>query len=112
MPMIRTETAGAAVVDWDAVDARADSRIAEEVADDPDAAPLMDECAESAILAQRARKAAGLSQTAFAARFGLALGTVRDWEQGRHSPGHVGRALLTIIRNDPDAALKALDKQA
>jgi len=95
-------------VDWNDIDARDDDRIAREVAEDPDAAPLMDDRMEAAILAQRARKATGLSQAAFAKRFGLAVGTVRDWEQGRHAPGHVGRALLRIIRHRPQMALEAM----
>jgi len=90
------------------VDARDDEQIAREVADDRDAAPLMEARTESAILAQRARKATGLSQVALARRLGLAVGTVRDWEQGRHSLGHVGPALLTIIRRRPDIALEAM----
>ena len=109
MSTTRTIPVRPEAIDWDALDARADSRIAEEIAADADAAPLMDDRLESAILAQRARKATGLGQADFAARFGLAARTVRDWEQGRHSPGHIGRVLLKIIRHDPEAALKALD---
>jgi putative transcriptional regulator len=50
----------------------------------------------------------GLSQSAFAARFGLPVGTVRDWEQGRAVPDQAARVLLAVIAKEPDAVLRAL----
>jgi putative transcriptional regulator len=49
-----------------------------------------------------------LTQEQFAARFGLPLGTVRDWEQGAHRPDRAAQVLLTVIARDPDAVVRAL----
>jgi putative transcriptional regulator len=50
-----------------------------------------------------------LTQEEFAARFHLPLGTVRDWEQGAHRPDKAAQVLLTVIANDPDAVMRALE---
>ncbi|GIL02696.1 MAG: transcriptional regulator [Alphaproteobacteria bacterium] len=50
----------------------------------------------------------GLSQPAFAARFGLPVGTVRDWEQGRAVPDQAARVLLRVIEREPEAVARAL----
>lgn len=49
-----------------------------------------------------------LSQTEFAARFGLPVGTVRDWEQGRRMPDKAAQVLLSVIAYDPDAVARAV----
>lgn len=54
------------------------------------------------------RKHSGLSQAAFAARYGLPVATVRDWEQGRRLPEGAARAYLTVIAREPDAVARAL----
>ena len=54
------------------------------------------------------RKRTGLSQTRFAERFGFAVSTVRDWEQGRRQPDRSARILLTVIEKEPDAVKRAL----
>ena len=54
------------------------------------------------------RKRLGLSQAAFAARFGFSLGTLRDWEQERRRPEGPARALLTVIDREPEAVERAL----
>lgn len=55
------------------------------------------------------RKADGrLTQEAFAKRYGLSFGTVRDWEQGRRKPDRIARAYLTAIARDPEAVRRAL----
>ena len=43
------------------------------------------------------RRALGLSQEEFAARFHIPLGTLRDWEQGRKDPDAAARAYLRAI---------------
>lgn len=48
------------------------------------------------------RARTGLSQTAFAARYGFSPGAVRDWEQKRKPPEKANRLLLTIIDRRPD----------
>ena len=43
------------------------------------------------------RAKTGLTQDAFAARFGFPIRTVQDWEQERRGPETSARVLLTII---------------
>ena len=50
----------------------------------------------------------GLSQTAFAARFGFSPAAVRDWEQKRRRPEAAARAFLTVIQKEPEAVDRAL----
>jgi putative transcriptional regulator len=57
---------------------------------------------------QLIRKSLGLSQTAFAAKFGIAPGTLRDWEQRRKQPDGPARVLLTVIKHESDAVDRAL----
>lgn len=57
------------------------------------------------------RRALGLTQEAFAARFAIPLGTLRDWEQGRAAPDQPTRAYLRVIAHDPEAVVSALAKQ-
>ena len=57
------------------------------------------------------RRALGLSQEEFAARYRIPLGTLRDWEQGRATPDQAARAYLTVIARNPDAVRKALEPQ-
>ena len=56
----------------------------------------------------RARQ--NLSQKAFAERYRLSLGTVRDWEQNRRSPDRAARVLLTLIDKKPGMVLGALEE--
>ena len=50
----------------------------------------------------------GLSQAAFAARYGLNLRTLQDWEQGRVQPDSPARAYLLVILHEPRAVERAL----
>lgn len=83
---------------------------------EPDAdAPLTDaefERGYGALLARRARAATGLSQRAFAARFGIPVGSLRDWEQGRRSPDAATKNYLRVIARIPNAVMKVLGKAA
>ena len=54
------------------------------------------------------RKRLKLSQQAFADRFGLSVGAVRDWEQGRRTPEPAARVLLRVIDREPEAVSRAL----
>jgi putative transcriptional regulator len=54
------------------------------------------------------RRALGLTQEEFAARYKIPLGTLRDWEQGRSEPDQPARAYLTVIAHDPDGVRRAL----
>jgi putative transcriptional regulator len=57
---------------------------------------------------RRIRQQLGLSQDEFAARFGLSVATVREWEQDRRKPEGAARVLLTVIEKEPEAVTRAL----
>jgi len=59
------------------------------------------------LIAKRARLIARLSQTEFARVYGIPVGTLRDWEQGRTDPDAAAVAYLTAIINDSEAVAKA-----
>jgi putative transcriptional regulator len=54
------------------------------------------------------REKTGLSQSQFALLLGVSLKTLQNWEQGRRHPVGPARALLKIVRTDPEAAIRAL----
>lgn len=54
------------------------------------------------------RRRQGLSQQAFAERYGFSVGRIRDWEQGRSSPDGPARILLKVIDKEPEAIERAL----
>ena len=56
----------------------------------------------------RSRRQLGLAQGAFAARIGVPIETVRNWEQGKRSPRGPARALLKVIDVAPDVAFAVL----
>ena len=47
------------------------------------------------------RKRSGLSQAEFARTIGVAVGTLRGWEQGRRRPEGPARVLLALIEKRP-----------
>ncbi len=55
------------------------------------------------------RRALGVTQQEFAARYHIPLGTLRDWEQGRAKPDQTARSYLTVIARDPDGVQQALE---
>jgi putative transcriptional regulator len=78
---------------------------------DPDARPLTPADFKRMRRTPRAkiiRRALGLTQAAFARRFGIPLGTMRDWEQGVAEPDSCARAYLTVIARNPKAVAEAL----
>ena len=54
------------------------------------------------------RAQVGMSQSEFAASFGISLGTLRHWERGDRQPHGPARVLLTVLAKEPRAVLKAL----
>jgi putative transcriptional regulator len=54
------------------------------------------------------RNRLGLSQMSFAARFGLSLYAVRNWEQGKRQPELAARAYLRVIEKAPETVASAL----
>jgi putative transcriptional regulator len=63
-----------------------------------------------AAYARNVRGQTGLTQTAFAARIGVPVETVRNWEQGKRSPRGPARALLKVLEQAPEAAFAILGK--
>jgi putative transcriptional regulator len=60
---------------------------------------------------QAARRRLGMSQPAFAAAFGVALPTLRKWEQKVRRPEGPARVLLRVIEREPDAVRRALSHE-
>lgn len=56
----------------------------------------------------RIRKKNNMSQSQFAAYFGVSVRTVQEWEQGRAVPSRTARAFLTVIDREPEAVRRAL----
>jgi len=78
---------------------------------DPDNPPLTDEQLDRLRLAamiRRLRNRLALSQTAFASRFKIPVGSLRDWEYGRRQPDAATRAYLTVIAREPRMVERAL----
>ena len=82
--------------------------------DEPDA-PLSDDEFQrgyTAMLARRARARTGLSQAAFAERYGIPAASLRDWEQGRRKPDNAAQNYLRVIASMPDEVAKVLHDAA
>ncbi len=78
---------------------------------DPDSKPLTPQDLRRMKRIPRAkiiRRALGLTQEEFSARFRIPLGTLRDWEQGAAEPDQAARAYLTVIARNPKAVADAL----
>ncbi len=56
----------------------------------------------------RIREKIGMSQSQFAAHFGVSVRTVQEWEQGRAVPSGPAQAFLKVIDREPEAVLRAL----
>ena len=54
------------------------------------------------------RRRAHLTQIEFAARLGVPVETIRNWEQGKRAPRGPARALLAVIARAPDTVFAAL----
>ena len=97
--------------DWSRLDAMTDEQVVAAALRDQDAASSSDEAYAAAGKAPRARivrRALGLTQEEFAARFHIPIGTLRDWEQGRVEPDQTARAYLRAIAGDAQAVARAL----
>jgi putative transcriptional regulator len=80
----------------------------------PVPAPVMTVAAEAEISALPAvrdlRRRARLTQLEFAARLGVPVETIRNWEQGKRMPRGPARALLAVIAHAPEMVFSALAK--
>jgi putative transcriptional regulator len=77
----------------------------------PPATVRADDAPSDAAYARAIRARSGLTQAEFAARIGVPLETVRNWEQGKRSPRGPARALLKLIDKAPDVAFAVLSTQ-
>lgn len=64
--------------------------------------------AQRSRLIRRTRTALGLSQTEFASRFRVPVGTLRDWEQARATPPDFAIAYVRVIAEHPDLVAKVV----
>jgi putative transcriptional regulator len=83
---------------------KADGRLVEIAADGserPIAADVSRMAESRAAHARRVRAATRLTQADFAARLGVPVETVRNWEQGKRLPRGPARALLKLIERAP-----------
>ena len=97
--------------DWSRFDALTEEDAHAAALADPDAQPLTAERLARMKRVPRAktlRRALGLTQEEFAARYQIPIGTLRDWEQGRSEPDQPARAYLKVIAGDPEGVRRAL----
>jgi putative transcriptional regulator len=71
----------------------------------PPAAPAT---ASAAPAVRDLRRRARLTQQQFAARLGVPVETIRNWEQGKRMPRGPARALLAVIAHAPETVFAAL----
>jgi len=100
--------------DWNRLRAMTDEEVTAAAMADPDARPMTPKQLRTARRVPRTktlRRALGLTQEEFAARYHIPLGTLRDWEQGRCEPDQPARAYLTVIAHDPEGVKRALTER-
>jgi putative transcriptional regulator len=122
MPIVRRTRADLDLskVDWQRLAATTDREIAEQIAADPDTAPIFS--ARELKRAKRVvpppaaddvrsiRRRLGLTQAEFAARYAFSLETIRNDEQGHRRPAGPARVLVKVIASEPDAVTRALQR--
>ncbi|MGY3690470.1 putative transcriptional regulator [Bradyrhizobium sp. USDA 3240] len=59
----------------------------------------------------RAIRRAQLTQLEFAAKLGVPVETIRNWEQGKRAPRGPARALLAVIAHSPETVFAALSSE-
>lgn len=64
----------------------------------------------SSLAVRDLRRRACLTQMEFAAKLGVPVETIRNWEQGKRAPRGPARALLAVIAHAPDMVFQALAK--
>ena len=72
------------------------------------AAPAVAAEAEAPTAVRDLRRRARLTQLEFAARLGVPVETIRNWEQGKRMPRGPARALLAVIAHAPETVFAAL----
>lgn len=102
-------------VDWARVHKTTDREIAAQITSDPDTAPEVVKMRSIRRIynpplpnVRAIRHKLGLSQAAFARRFGFSVRTVQQWEQKRATPDRPARILLRVIETAPQAVERAI----
>jgi putative transcriptional regulator len=98
--------------DWTRFDAMTEEERHQAAMSDPDAIPMTEEELDNAPRLPRVRiirRALELTQEEFSRRYGIPLGTLRDWEQGRVEPDQATRSYLTVIARDPETVYHLLN---
>jgi putative transcriptional regulator len=80
-------------------------------APEPPAVAVVEASDADAVYAKGVRARTKLTQVEFAARIGVPIETVRNWEQGKRSPRGPARALLKVIERAPDVAFAVLSNK-
>lgn len=57
------------------------------------------------------RRSVRLTQLEFAAKLGVPVETIRNWEQGKRAPRGPARALLAVIAHSPETVFAALSSE-
>ncbi len=90
--------------DWEALREVSGEEIERQALSDPDARPLTVKDLRKLKRSPRVRivrMSLGMTQEEFAGAYGIPVGTLRDWEQGRRQPDQASRALLKLIERMP-----------
>ena len=98
-------------MDWAKADAMTDGDVIARALTDPDNLPSTPEQLarmRRVSIVKKVRWKLGLSQEDFARRFGIPVGTLRDWEQYRSKPDQAAESFLKVIAANPKAVEKAL----
>ena len=77
-------------------------------AEDFDVSPEALDRGQRARLIRKTRNGLGLSQSEFAARFHVPVGTLRDWEQARATPPDFAVAYVQVIGQYPEIVAQAV----
>ena len=90
--------------DLSRLDAMSESALHQAALDDPDAQPMTHQQLASmqrVVRSKTIRRALGLTEEEFSARYQISLTTIRDWEAGRVQPDQTAKAYLKAIAGDP-----------
>jgi putative transcriptional regulator len=101
--------------DWTRVEALTGEQALQNALADEDNPPLTDDQLARMRRVpdpQEIRQRLGLTQREFSQQFQIALGTLRDWEQGARRPDSAAKAYLRVIAAAPDVVRHILHLQA
>jgi putative transcriptional regulator len=110
-PQGREDMPAGTETDWAFLEAMTGEEAHQAALEDPDLPPLTaDQLARLRSMPdpQKIRKSLRLTQRQFSRQFEIALGTLRDWEQGARRPDSAARAYLRVINHNPNAVREAL----